>query len=459
MKDLERIKGNSIKVRLFIASLASIALALVIAGFGLLKLFEYHVEQRFAAELTNHIRQLAGNLVFKADGSIALAAQLSDPRFKQPFRGLYWQLSEEGKGVRLRSRSLWDTMLDTPKDTLPPGQIHNYIIPGPLKAELLAQEELIIYNTASGKRPLRITAAIDRNELLFARHEFAEALMLSLGLLAVVLVGASWLQIVVGLRPLEAVRQGVNAVRARQKERLEDGYPDEVMPLVAEVNTLLEIQDQTIERARKRAGDLAHGLKTPLTVMVANARKLKEKGEGEAGQEIDEMVKLMQRHIERELTRTRVAAEARQRTDSGADAVRVVRGVVDALRKTPSGAELDWRLAMPERLDTPVQADDLMEVAGNLLDNASKWAKSWVCVVTRERGGEVSLIVTDDGPGVPESMIAALGKRGARLDSQMPGAGIGLAIVKEIVEAYGGSLTLQNEAKGGLRAEVTFPMR
>jgi signal transduction histidine kinase len=346
-----------------------------------------------------------------------------------------------------------------PNDSLTPGQIHNHILQGPLQAELLAQEELIIYDTASGKRPLRITAAIDRNELLFARHEFAEALVLSLGLLAAVLLGASWVQIVVGLRPLEAVRQGVNAVRARQKQRLEDGYPDEVMPLVAEVNTLLDAQDQTIERARTRAGDLAHGLKTPLTVLVANARKLKEKGEAEFGQEIDDMVTLMQRHIERELARTRVAAEARQRADTGADAVRVVQGVVDALRKTPRGSPLDWRLDLPDRLDTPVQADDLMEVAGNLLDNASKWAKSWVRMEAREHGGAMSLIVTDDGPGVPESMIAALGQRGARLDSQMPGTGIGLAIVKEIVEAYDGSLTLQNVAEGGLRAEVTFPMR
>ncbi|MEJ2118264.1 MAG: sensor histidine kinase [Alphaproteobacteria bacterium] len=353
-----RLKGNSIRVRLFIASLASIALALVIAGFGLIKLFEHHVERRFTAELTNHMRQLAGNLTFGTDGAVTMPVQLSDPRFNQPLSGLYWQVSEEGKKVSLRSRSLWDTTLATPSDTLTPGEIHNHILQGPLKAELLTQEELIIYDTSSGKRPVRITVAIDRNELLTARHEFAEALMFSLGLLAVVLLGASWLQIVVGLRPLEAVRQGVNAVRARQKQRLEDGYPDEVMPLVAEVNTLLDAQDQTIERARTRAGDLAHGLKTPLTVLVANARKLKEKGEVEFGQEIDEMVKLMQRHIERELTRTRVAAEARQHMDAGADAVRVVRGVVEALRKTPRGSTLDWRMALPERLDTPVQSDD-----------------------------------------------------------------------------------------------------
>lgn len=452
------MKGKSIRLRLFVVSLASVAVALVIAGAALVELFANHVERRVTAELTNHLRQLAGNLSFNADGSIAEQMQLSDPRFEQPFSGLYWQVTEVGKGVLLRSRSLWDTTLGPPDDTLTPGQVHNHIIPGPLKAELLAQEELIIYGTPGGKRSVRIMAAVDRNELRAARHEFAEALRLSLGLLAVVLLAASWFQIVVGLKPLEAVRLGVNAVRARQKRRLEDSYPDEVMPLVAEVNTLLEAQDHTIERARTRAGDLAHGLKTPLTVLMADARKLKEAGNAELGQEIEDMVKAMQRHIERELARTRVAAEARQRVTEGADAVRIVHGIVGALRKTPRGMPLDWRLELPERLEVPVQVDDFMEVAGNLLENASKWAKNWVRVAATTDGREMCLCVSDDGPGVPEGMIAALGHRGARLDSHMPGTGIGLAIVKEIVEAYGGTLTLRNEAGGGLSAEAVFPM-
>lgn len=454
------MRGKSIRLRLFLAALVSIALALVVAGFSLVKLFEGHVEQRFQAELSNYIRQLVGSITIEANGGITQAGSPADPRFEEPLSGLYWQIEEDGKDVLLRSRSLWDTKLILPSDNLRPGKVDTHTIPGPAHTELLVQEQLIIYPVPGGKRSLRIAAAIDSNELVQARHEFAEALFLSLLLLAAVLLSASWVQIVVGLRPLEAVRKGVNAVRARQRQRLEDGYPDEVMPLVAEVNTLLEAQDQAIERARTRAGDLAHGLKTPLTVLLADARKLKDKGETAIGQEIEDMAAAMQRHVERELTRTRVAAEAR-RVSPDTDAVHVVRGIVAALVKTPRGGRLDWQIEMPARFDAPVQADDFMEVAGNLLENASKWAKSWVRVAARNGGGAMVLEVTDDGPGVPEDMIAALGQRGARLDSQMPGTGIGLAIVKEIVEAYGGTLTLRNEATGagGLHAEALFPLR
>jgi signal transduction histidine kinase len=448
---------KSIRLRLFLASLVSIAVALVVAGFGLVKLFESHVERRFQAELSNYIRQIAGNLSFGTNGTVTQSNRLSDPRFEEPLSGLYWQVAEDGKGVLLRSRSLWDTTLALPPDTLTPGEIHSHILPGPMRTTLLVQEELVIYDAASDKRHVRITAAININELRHASHEFTEALIPSLGMLALVLLGASWFQILVGLRPLEAVRRGVNAVRARQQQRLENTFPYEVMPLVAEVNTLLEAQDQAIERARTRAGDLAHGLKTPLTVLVADARKLKEKGETELGQEVDDMVKVMLRHIDRELTRVRVAEEAR-RVSAKTNAVHVIRGIVGALRKTPHGADLDWRLDLPDRLDAPVQLDDFMEVAGNLLENAAKWARNWVLVQTLKGEGEMKLVITDDGPGVPEGMIATLGQRGTRLDSQAPGTGIGLAIVKEIVEAYGGTLCLRNELNGGLHTEAVFPL-
>lgn len=444
---------KSIRLRLLLASLVSIAVALVVAGLGLVKLFESHVEQRFQAELSNYIRQIAGNLSFGTDGTVTQSNRLSDPRFEEPLSGLYWQVAEDGK-VLLRSRSLWDTTLALPPDTLSPGEIHSHIVQGPMRTTLLVQEELVIYD-AAGKRQIRIAAAINIEELRHASHEFAEALVPSLGMLAVVLLGASWFQISVGLRPLEAIRRGVNAVRARQQKRLETTFPHEVMPLVFEMNTLLEAQDQAIERARTRAGDLAHGLKTPLTVLVADARKLKEKGEIELGQEVDDMVKLMQRHIDRELTRVRVAEEAR-RMLAETDAVHVICGIVGALRKTPHGIDLDWRLDLPEQLNVPIQLDDFMEVAGNLLENASKWAKNWVQVHVWKSEDAIKLIILDDGPGVPEGMLTALGQRGARLDSQAPGTGIGLAIVKEIVEAYGGLLCLRNEPTGGLCVEVVF---
>lgn len=448
---------NSIRLRLYVLSAASIAAALLVAGLALVAMFESHVERRVRAELTNHIRQLISSLEFKADGAPALSRPPADPRFNEPFSGLYWQVEEEGGGaVLLRSRSLWDAALVLPADRLPPGQVHTHEIKGPLMADLLVQEAPIIFTAPNGRRTMRMEVAVDRRDVQFAARDFAGELAPSLALLALALVGSAWLQIDVGLRPLEAVRQGVNAIASRQARRLDEGYPDEVTPLVNEVNELLDARDRALERARARAGDLAHGLKTPLTVLMADARKLKEKGEAELAQEIVDLAQSMRRHVEQELARTRIAAEARRAADA-ADVARIVRGVVGALGRTPRGERLAWRVDLPERLDAPVEADDFMEVAGNLLENASQWAKSRVEVSVRQEEGAVRLVIADDGPGAPEALIGALGRRGARADGQSGGTGIGLAIVREIVEAYGGRLTLENAAGGGLKAEAAFP--
>lgn len=449
---------NSVRLRLYLASVASIALALVVAGIGLAMLFQSHVERRLRGELTNHIRQLASSLAFKPDGSPTLSRAPADPRFNQQFSGLYWQIEEEGGRVLMRSRSLWDTALALPPDRLPPGQIHSHEVKGPLMADLLLHEEPVIFKSPNGdRRVLRVEVAIDRADVHLAVHDFAEELIPSLALLAAALVGSAWLQINVGLRPLEAVRQGVNAIASQQKRRLDDVYPTEVTPLVNEVNELLEARDKAVERARTRAGDLAHGLKTPLTVLMADARKLAEKGENEMASEIAELARSMQRHVEHELARTRVAVEAR-RAPAEADVIRIVRGIVGALRKTPWGERLEWLLDLPARLEIPVDPDDLMEVAGNLLENASKWARSRVYVSVRYVGEAVHLMIADDGPGAPPDRIRELGERGARLDEQTAGTGIGLAIVKEIVDVYGGRLILKNGSDGGLIAEAVFPL-
>jgi signal transduction histidine kinase len=453
-----RPKRNSIRLRLYIASLFSIALAVVVAGAGLVLLFESHVERRLRSELNNHIRQLAASLDFKPNGAVTLSRAPVDPRFDRQLSGLYWQIEEERGQPLLRSRSLWDATLNLPKDKLPPGMVHRHEIKGPLMADLLAHEEPVVFASPTGPRVLRLEVAVDRKDVRKATEAFVNELIPSLALLALVLVGSAWLQINVGLRPLEAVRQGVNAIVSGQKERLDADYPEEVTLLVHEVNELLDARDKALERARARAGDLAHGLKTPLTVLMADARKLNDRGEQEMAKEIESLALTMQRHVEHELARTRVAAEAR-RGAAEADAPRIVRGIVSALRKTPWGERLEWRVHSPERLFAPVDSDDFMEVAGNLLENASKWAKSRVDASVWNVGGEVLLMIADDGPGAPPGMLAELCKRGTRLDEKSGGAGIGLAIAKEIVEAYGGRLTLRNGAAGGLRAEATFPAR
>lgn len=450
------MKRKSLRVRLFAASTVSIAAALVISGFGLSQLFERHVERRAKAELATFLDQLAVSIAIGDDGAVSLSRPLADPRFAQVFSGLYWQVQEDEGDLLLRSRSLWDHVLSLPVDTLPRGTVHSHTLPGPQDTTLMVQERYVVYGGPTGRRAIRIAVALDRGEIAAAREAFAEDMIPAVSLLAIVLVIAAWLQVSVGLRPLESVRRAVTAVRARRRRRLEGNFPEEVMPLVSEVNDLLAAQEGAIERARTRAGDLAHGLKTPLTVLVGDARTLRDRGETEIAAEIDDIARAMQRHIDRELTRTRIAQEAggeKPKSDLGV----VVAKLVAALRRTPGGEALTWTLSLPEGIEIGVEPADLAEVAGNLLDNAVKWARSRIQVTASHEDGSAVLAIGDDGVGVPDEMIAALGQRGARLDEQVPGTGLGLAIAGEILEAYEGALELHSDPGGGLRVTARFP--
>jgi len=451
------MKRKSLRVRLIVASTVSITVALVISGFGLSALFERHVERRAKAELVTFMHQIAASIAIDESGAVSLSHPLADPRFSKVFSGLYWQLQEEDGQPLLRSRSLWDQFLALPADALPRGGVHTHILPGPQDSTLIVQERHVVYSAPTAKRAIRIAVALDRREIAAASEAFAADMLPALALLAIVLVIAAWLQVSVGLRPLESVRRAVNAVRERRRRRLEGNFPEEVMPLVSEVNDLLDAQEGAIGRARTRAGDLAHGLKTPLTVLAGDARTLRDRGETEIADEIEDIARAMQRHIDRELTRTRIAHESggeRSKSDLGA----VVAKLVAAMRRTPGGEALDWSLSLPEGIEIGVEPADLAEVAGNILDNAVKWARSriWVAA-SREENGGVILSIGDDGDGVPDEMIAALGRRGTRLDEQAPGTGLGLAIASEILEAYDGTLELRGGAEGGLQVTARFP--
>lgn len=447
---------RSLRLRLLVVSMASIAAALVLAGFVLVALFGRHVERRVDEELSAHIRQLAGRVAFAADGTFSLTADPADPRFAEPLSGLYWQVQEDASGSRLRSRSLWDYVLALPDDDLARGIIHTHLLPGPADARLVAQERPVQYEAGGGQRVLRIAVAIDTRSLDRLRAEFAADLVLPLVALGAILAFAAWVQIWLGLRPLDAVRRGIGAVRARAQRRLAGRFPDEIMPLVSEVNELLDAQERVMEHARNRAADLAHGLKTPLTVLVGDARKLRSRGEGEIAAELETIARSMQRHVDHQLARARLAADA-ARSRAEADLGSIVEAVVATLRRTPQGERIAWSVAVPVGRKAPVDASDLTEVVGNLLENAAKWARRAVRVEAVEQADRVALRVLDDGPGIPDERIEVIGARGIRLDEATPGSGLGLAIVRDIAAAYGGELTLHNRPEGGLAVTAFFP--
>lgn len=447
---------RSLRARLWIGAALSITLALVVLGFGLVALFERHVERRIGEELRAQLNQLAAAVTVTPEVAIELAREPADPRFGQPLSGLYWQIDgADGPGL-LRSRSLWDHLIEVPDDNLDPGRVHAHEVPGPGDQRLLVRERRLILKPADRVLSLRLIVGVDRAELASARDHFATDMLPYLALIALVLAAATWFQVQTGLAPLNAVRQGVGAIRSGRAHRLDDRYPDEVMPLVAEVNALLVAREQALERARAWTADLAHGLKTPLGVLVADAQRLREQGNAALADDLEQLASGMRRRVDRELVRARVRSGANPH-QAHADVVDAIGRLLRTLQRTPQGARLDWQVIAPARAEAAVLPDDLLELLGNLLENAAKWARADVDV--RVTVGEwIEILIQDDGPGVPVEQLPRLGERGLRLDERREGSGLGLAIARDVLDAYGGILRFDTAPKGGLSVEVRLPL-
>lgn len=450
---------RSLRLRLTVAAVLSVVLALFLAGFGLAHLFRNHVEDRIEAELATYLRQLVGSLGVDSGGGIIIDRPLADGRFDTPLSGLYWQIQDDQGAVLLRSRSLWDAVLTLPDDILDQSAVHRHDVLGPKGEALIVLERGVLFPLDSGGgKGLRLTAAIDEGEADRAVDDFAVALVPSLVLLAVVLIAAAVAQITIGLRPLARVAAEVADVRGGRSARIGGAHPDEVMPLVGEVNDLLDARDEALAKARARAGDLAHGLKTPLTVLLADAAKLRAEGEASVAEEIEDLVATMRRHVDHELALARLAGQqlSGQRRPAG-DLAQAVRIVVGVIQRLPEAERLDWLVEVPGTLMVPLDRTDLEELVGNLVDNAAKWAASEITVSAVVQGGRVDLTIADDGPGVPPARLAELGRRGLRLDESVSGSGLGLAIVRDLVAAARGTVGFANRPSGGLAVTVSLP--
>jgi len=446
-----RLSLSSVRLRLLAAGAVSIAAALVLAGLGLALLFERHVERRAVAELSDHLDQVIAGLDRTADGALIETRLPADPRFDRPLSGLYWQVNA-GTEV-LRSRSLWDARLTLPDDVLADGQVHEHTLTGPAGEAVLTLERRVTLPARLGGAYVRVAVALDRAEVRAATAAFATDLLPYLAVLGLGLIGASWVQTTVGLRPLAAIRARVEAVRSGRATRLGTDFADEVRPLAAEVDGLLAAREEDVRRARARAADLAHGLKTPLQVLAGDVERLRARGETVEADEIEQVATAMRRHVDRELARARLAAGVSPATCRPAEVAGRVVGVV---RRTPEGARLTWRQDIPADLVAPIDADDLTEVLGALIENAARHAVCDVALVGWRDGDGVVLTVTDDGPGIPADRRAVMLERGGRLDTRGDRTGLGLAIAQDTLAAWGGRLTLDDAPSGGLSARVTL---
>ncbi|ATN35211.1 ATP-binding protein [Rhizobium sp. ACO-34A] len=446
---------QSIRGRFLLVSLVSVALALVMASVVLVSLFTRNLETRIDDELTGHIGNIAGALRFAADGTLQLPERPVDRRFEEPYGGLYWQVEDDARKSELRSASLWDYSLPLPEDEQETGAIHRYRLPGPEGSDLIVQERKIVFAAPDGRRAIRVAAAIDGSVVADARRAFAFDIIPYMVALAVFLIAASLAQLTYGLRPISSVSEGLNRIRERGAERLTGPFPRELRGVVAAVNQLLDAQSRLIDKARARAADLAHGLKTPLTVLSNDAATLRERGDTKMADELSHFAGVMKAHIEHELTRSRIAASADLRK-SNANLATSLDIIVRTLKRTPRGEELTWNIEVPTGIEVGVDPLDLQEMLGNILDNAVKWGRSSIHVRAEKRDGRPVLAIEDDGPGADPAGLLTIMQRGTRLDLKTPGTGIGLAIVRDIADVYGLGIEAENVAAGGFRVTIRF---
>ncbi len=448
------MRRSSLRLRLVAGGVVAILIALAVAGGALTLLFKRHVARTMAEDLNIHLNQLLAGLDIDPEGRLVLARSPSDPRFGDPLSGLYWQIADD-RGQLLRSRSLWDTTLTLPADEPSPGEVHLHEIAGPAGARVLVAERLVGLTVGNGRLPVRVAVAADLGRVSAAAAAFAKDLAVALGLLALALAIATAIQVSLGLRPLDALRRGVADIRGGRNRHLPSAAPAEVQPLVEELNALLDQQERDIERARGRAADLAHGLKTPLAALAADARRLREQGQEAIAQNIQGVGEAMSRHVDRELARARARGKVRHKAGVSTELAPLVRSLIATVARTPSGERVTFDSRIPGQTSVPIDRTDLAEVLGNLLDNAARHAASRVRIGTSPVPSGLSIVIEDDGQGIAPGARSRVVARGARLDEGGEGAGLGLAIVQDVLELYGWQLDLAvSDQLGGLRAAI-----
>jgi signal transduction histidine kinase len=452
---------GTLTVRLVAVAVVWIAAALIAGGFLLAGLFEAHVERGFDRRLEILLEALVAvtDADTGAEGVIRVLGPQGDPRFDQPYSGLYWQINE-GPKVRLASRSLWDKTLALKTVPVKPGPegipVRRYQAEGPRGQALRVIERDITLE--DGAVPLRYAVAGDLAEVEAEFRPFMVTLIWSLSALGLGLLSAVIIQVSIGLKPLDRLRDALGRVRAGRAERLEGDFPSEVRPLVDEVNLLLSHINDVVERARTHVGNLAHALKTPLSVLANEA----ERTDGALAEAVSRETRAMQERIGHHLARARTAATAGV-LGQRAELAPVLDGLSRALEKMYAEKGLAIEVTgrsgpMDRALAFSGDGNDLEEMLGNLMENACKWAKARVRVTAgTAANGRLAVTVEDDGPGLMPDEREVVLARGKRLDESVPGSGLGLAIVSEIAGLYDGRLSLGDAPLGGLSATLELP--
>ncbi len=435
---------------------------LVITGIALASVYRQASERAFDRQLNLYLRTLIAEVASPDEPPDRQFQSLGEPLFELPLSGWYWQITRtdtEKNEVRA-SRSLWDKKLPKLEDQgveLTPAGIRVGYVDGPEGQNLRMVERPVDLGT-DGR--FLVTVAGDASEISEETRTFDYYLGGTFAALTIVLVLTTIFQVRFGLAPLKRISNSIADIRSGRAERLEGEFPIEIAPLARETNALIDANREIVERARTHVGNLAHAIKTPLSVIVNEASSY---GPDPFAAKVLEQADLMRDQVAHHLERARIAARP---TVIGT--VTEVAPAMEALRRTMEKIHRARGIAIDVEADDAAkfrgERQDLEEMAGNLVDNACKWAQSRVSVeVLTERatdaglGPTLRIVVDDDGRGLSATERAQAARRGQRLDETKPGSGLGLSIVVDLAALYGGSLTLSDAPIGGLRAELVLP--
>jgi signal transduction histidine kinase len=451
------MRFNSLALRLFASAAAWTLVVLPATAIILVSLYRQALERNFDARLNVYLTSLVASTTQGGAGKPTEPTALGEPVFGIPFSGWYWQIKPLSGATRpdFVSDSLLDQQLKLPSQSgVPPDNslTRRAYAAGP-EGQRLRVVEREIKLAGPTSTPYSYAVAGDAREIERDVGAFTTMLIAALAVLGLGLVAATFFQVRFGLKPLRAMRQNLAQIRSGEAERLEGEQPDEIRPLQQELNALIQSNREIVERARTHVGNLAHALKTPLSVISNEART----HEGPLSTKVIEQAQIMRTQITHHLDRARVAARSSVIGD-----VTDVDSVLQALKRTldriyeERGLEVE--IAAKPGLKFQGEKQDFEEMVGNLLDNACKWARSRV-TASAEANGEARFTVTidDDGPGLTDAERARVVKRGQRLDETKPGSGLGLSIVADLAHLYKGSFALEPSPEGGLRARLELP--
>ncbi|MET0371550.1 MAG: HAMP domain-containing sensor histidine kinase [Sphingobium sp.] len=424
-----------------------ISLLLLVGGVALDRLLTDAVTRNFDDGMNYVLTAMIASAEIGPDGEVLFNRPLADQRFMEPNSGIYYQISAKGH-EDWRSRSLWDRALKVNADHRDKGT-HIYDSRQFRGEPLRIIERTIILPGAKTHWMFMVAQA--RSGLDAQIGALRSTLFYSFAVLALGLIALAALQTLYGLRPLRKVRREIVRMRAGEETRITSPMPAEVLPMVEELNALLAHNERQAEEARTHAGNLAHALKTPLTVIM-NAATAQSPDLGET---VVREATTMRRQVDHHLARAR-AVGRRGAAQSRADIWPSLQAVERAVQRLYPDARID--MDGDKTAVARVERQDLDELLGNLIENAVKYGGGSVFATVGRSGDDVEILVEDDGAGIPEAERSKIFDRGARLDSSKPGTGLGLAIVRDVAEIYGGSVTLEeSEDLGGLLVRLKLP--